>query len=134
MGLLNMPSMFDSNLGSQHPTDIMDPYEVDDEPRMVSRNPMLIPCFLAVDYICMAGVVVLWFVLLFTENLPGPTHRGFWCHDRNLMMPYLEDDIFTEEVLYVTCFAAPPIMVSFIPLTTEFCHSRWLSTGTTLYP
>eukprot|EP00057_Strongylocentrotus_purpuratus_P020109 XP_011674583.1 PREDICTED: lipid phosphate phosphatase-related protein type 1 [Strongylocentrotus purpuratus] len=102
----------------------MDPYEVDDEPRMVSRNPMLIPCFLAVDYICMAGVVVLWFVLLFTENLPGPTHRGFWCHDRNLMMPYLEDDIFTEEVLYVTCFAAPPIMILYGECMLALCSCK----------
>ncbi|XP_071477667.1 phospholipid phosphatase-related protein type 1-like [Diadema antillarum] len=102
----------------------MDPYEVEDEPRMVSRNPMLVPCFLAVDYICMAGVVVLWFVLLFTDNLPGAANRGFWCHDRSLRMPYLEDELFTEQVLYIICFATPFIMIMYGECMLALCSCK----------
>ncbi|XP_038049531.1 phospholipid phosphatase-related protein type 1-like [Patiria miniata] len=87
-----------------------EPYQ-DQRGRLVSKNTWLVPCFLGVDYVLFAGVGVLWFLLEFTYYLPAPAKRGFWCNERQYMMPYIEDEIVPERGLYVISFAAPVILI-----------------------
>ncbi|XP_033637033.1 phospholipid phosphatase-related protein type 1-like [Asterias rubens] len=80
--------------------------------RLVSKNSWLVPCFLGVDYVLLAGMAVLWFFLEYTEYIIAePAVRGFWCNDPQFMKPYIDDRLVPERGLYVICFTGPVILI-----------------------
>lgn len=77
-----------------------------------SKNPLLVPCFVLVDYIFLSALVVLWFFLKFTDYMPGVKQQGFWCRDVSLSLPYEEDRILSENEMVIICSVTPVVVVS----------------------
>lgn len=88
-----------------------------------SKNPFLVPCFVLVDYIFLSGLVVLWFFLKFTSYLPKVKEQGFWCDDRNHLLPYQEDRILGENEMYIICGVAPVVVIIYGELMLAMCDN-----------
>ncbi|XP_077981736.1 phospholipid phosphatase-related protein type 1-like [Glandiceps talaboti] len=81
---------------------------------LVTKNNALIPCFIFIDCIVMAGVVALWYFVEFSDEFTA-VKRGFTCNDDTLMKPYvkLDDHTLPKLMVYIMAFALPVVVILF---------------------
>ena len=76
-------------------------------------NNALIPCFFFVDCLLLAGIVALWYFMVFWNGDVFFTNsRYILCSDVPFYsFPILESRV-PDIVVYVLCFVMPPVVVS----------------------
>ncbi|XP_029440990.1 phospholipid phosphatase-related protein type 2 isoform X2 [Rhinatrema bivittatum] len=91
------------------------------------RSISIVPCFVFVEMVIMAGTVVLAYHFEYTDTFP--THvQGFFCYDTAYAKPYPgpEDTSRAPPVLVYSLVAAVPTLVILIgELTFLFRQSSW---------
>ncbi|XP_038049534.1 phospholipid phosphatase-related protein type 5-like isoform X1 [Patiria miniata] len=77
-------------------------------------NNALIPCFFFVDCLLLAGIIVLWYFMVFWEGEGFYMNRPYIpCADiAHYSYPNLETKV-PDVVIYVLCFALPPVVILF---------------------
>ena len=88
------------------------------KPKMKGRyvtvvNNALIPCFFFVDCLLLAGIIVLWYFMVFWEGEGFILNRPHIpCADiPHYSYPNVDTKV-PDIVVYVLCFAVPPVVVS----------------------
>ncbi|XP_013926449.1 PREDICTED: lipid phosphate phosphatase-related protein type 1 [Thamnophis sirtalis] len=79
------------------------------------RSYSIIPCFIFVELIIMAGTVLLAYYFECTDTFQVHI-QGFFCQDSNLMKPYpgAEDESFISPLILYCVLAATPTAIIFI--------------------
>ncbi|XP_068090447.1 phospholipid phosphatase-related protein type 1 isoform X4 [Hyperolius riggenbachi] len=89
------------------------------------RSYSIIPCFIFVELVIMAGTVLLAYYFECTDTFQVHI-QGFFCQDGNLMKPYpgTEDESFISPLILYCVLAATPTAVIFIgEIATYFIKS-----------
>uniref|UniRef100_A0A803JQB6 Phospholipid phosphatase-related protein type 1 n=1 Tax=Xenopus tropicalis TaxID=8364 RepID=A0A803JQB6_XENTR len=89
------------------------------------RSYSIIPCFIFVELVIMAGTVLLSYYFECTDTFQVHI-QGFFCQDGNLMKPYpgTEDESFISPLVLYCVLAATPTAIIFIgEVTTYFIKS-----------
>ncbi|XP_070562790.1 phospholipid phosphatase-related protein type 1-like [Ptychodera flava] len=92
---------------------------------VVTTNNAIIPCFLFIDCLIVAGVVVLWYFLEFSDEFTV-AKQGFYCNDKDLMKPYIKDDdlVLPKIMIYIMCFALPVVVILFGESSLSVYHLK----------
>ncbi|XP_048877013.1 phospholipid phosphatase-related protein type 1 [Brienomyrus brachyistius] len=79
------------------------------------RSYSIIPCFIFVELVIMAGTVLLAYYMECTDTFSVHI-QGFFCNDADLLKPYpgLEEDSFVPPLILYCVVAAAPTAVIFI--------------------
>ncbi|XP_035235272.1 phospholipid phosphatase-related protein type 1-like [Anguilla anguilla] len=79
------------------------------------RSYSIIPCFIFIELVIMAGTVLLAYYFECTDTF-GVHVQGFFCHDAELMKPYpgTDEDSFIPPLILYCVVAAVPTAVIFI--------------------
>ncbi|XP_043571586.1 phospholipid phosphatase-related protein type 1 isoform X6 [Chiloscyllium plagiosum] len=81
----------------------------------IQRSYSIIPCFIFVELVIMAGTVLLAYYFECTDTFKVHI-QGFFCQDGDLMKPYPgpEDDSFISPLVLYCVLAATPTIIIFI--------------------
>ncbi|XP_078071453.1 phospholipid phosphatase-related protein type 1 isoform X3 [Mustelus asterias] len=85
------------------------------EVNTIQRSYSIIPCFIFVELVIMAGTVLLAYYLECTDTFEVHI-QGFFCQDGDLMKPYPgpEDNSFISPLVLYCVLAATPTIIIFI--------------------